>query len=353
MDIQKAFNQITTLHPARRYRRPCSVHHAVPAPDSTSDLVCTLGTDFGILQLDARDSLTWLTGDPASPSHAAGDNPPVIKDVLAQSFHPTNSSLLLAGTRASTVHLIDRRAPPVSWSSFRHSSSVTHLRCLEGSAASRGSSPHHVLVAGLQSSLCIYDLRYLSPAPSPSQQIQPSQRSSSSQGGSTVNHHSADRRRRKSKPGSTFFRYDSDSAPRAAHIKRDDCTRNYASQPTNPSDMRSDGTVTYRDTGAAAAQPVLTFPAYRNAAHVHIGFDLDPATGVVAAAHDDGRVALYSLVSGQRLRSPVVDAVCAPAPVRSLMFQAMPRDRHASLWVGVGTSLRKFSVGSQEADDEC
>ncbi|KAL2753763.1 hypothetical protein ACRALDRAFT_1071834 [Sodiomyces alcalophilus JCM 7366] len=351
---RQTFNQITTLQPARRFHRPCSVHHAVPAPDSASDLVCTLGTDFGILHLDARDNLGWLTGDPISLSHEKKGSRPVPKDVLAQCFHATNPSLLLAGTRASSVHLIDRRAPPGSWSSFRHSSSVTHLRCLEGSAGSRGSHPHHVLVAGLQSSLCIYDLRYLSPPPTQTQPSQPQPPPHLPRGSNTA-HPSTHRRRRRPKSGSTFLRYDSDPGTSAAQNNRNNrnsIARNDTPAQTNPTGARTNVTDADRDTGAAA-RPVLTFPAYRNAAHVHIGFDLDPATGVVAAAHDDGRVALYSLASGQRLRSPVVDAVCAPAPVRSLMFQAMPRDRHASLWVGIGTSLRKFSVGSQGVDDEC
>ncbi|ROT40224.1 hypothetical protein SODALDRAFT_329906 [Sodiomyces alkalinus F11] len=340
----------------------CSVHNAVPAPDAVSDTVCTISTDCGILHLDAQDKLSWLTGSPAPPPHAKAGNRSVPRDVLAQSFHPTHPSLLLAGTRASFVHLIDRRAPAESWSSFRHSSAVTHLRCLEGRPASRGGCAHHVLVAGLQSSLCVYDLRYLSSSP---QQTRPSQAPPPPQSGSTTssrkrsNRPSLHRLRRQPKPGSTFLRYDSDPGLSAARNNRDNDNNIVArndniSSRINPGRARTGGTDTESDAGAAAARPVLTFPAYRNAAHVHIGFDLDPATGVVAAAHDDGRVALYSLASGQRLRSPHVDAVCARAPVRSLMFQTMPGDRHASLWVGVGASLRKFSVGFEgEDDDEC
>lgn len=98
--------------------------------------------------------------------------------------------------------------------------------------------------------------------------------------------------------------------------------------------------------------PLLTFPGYHNEAHMHIGFAVaaDPAMGmahgVVAAAHDDGAVALYSLLDGRRLGCPAVDSWRADGPVRCLAFETLPRDTHPSLFVGRGPSIEKYSFGT-------
>ncbi|KAF6809017.1 hypothetical protein CSOJ01_07188 [Colletotrichum sojae] len=111
--------------------------------------------------------------------------------------------------------------------------------------------------------------------------------------------------------------------------------------------------IRHRRSKPNGTKPVLEFPKYRNEAHMHIGWDVDVAAGVVAAAHDDGGVGLYSLLSGRRLRCAAVDGLKARTPIKSLQFQTMPGRRHASLFAGVGPSLRMFSVGALDADDEC
>lgn len=287
----------------------CSVYNAVPAPSAVGDVVCTVGTNCGILRLDGRDNLTWLTGDPAN-HHKRGKNRRTPEDVLAQSFHTTNPNLLYAGTRASEVFLVDHRAPPVAWSCFRHASSVTHLRALRGSGP-EGSNEHHVLVAGLRSSLCVYDSRYLKAHHPPRTIEEPLALS-----------------------------------PRKRHQRGDDPNAEQAVP--GPSEGKRQST----RRATPVTRPILTFPGYKNEAHVNIGLGVEEDVGVVAAAHDDGRVAIYSLQSGRRLRSPVVDAVKADTPIKSLQFQAMPRERHVSLWVGIEAALHKYSVGLAE-DDEC
>jgi hypothetical protein len=95
-------------------------------------------------------------------------------------------------------------------------------------------------------------------------------------------------------------------------------------------------------------RPVVTFPAYRNAAHIDTGLDvlLEPgygSRGIVAAAHDDETVGLYSLRDGSRLPGGAVDSIKAGAVVRSMMWATLPGDRHPSLFVGQGSCVKKYS----------
>ncbi|KAG5913722.1 hypothetical protein E4U42_000910 [Claviceps africana] len=106
------------------------------------------------------------------------------------------------------------------------------------------------------------------------------------------------------------------------------------------------------DGGGNARAPLLSFPGYRNAAHVHAGWDVSTELGLVAAAHDDGTVRLFSLTTGRTLRSPAVDGLWTDAPVKALAFSTMGGERLPSLWVGEGQALRKFSLGARHFEDE-
>jgi WD40 repeat protein len=99
-------------------------------------------------------------------------------------------------------------------------------------------------------------------------------------------------------------------------------------------------------------RPLLKFHEHHNEAHFHIGWDVSPELNVVAAAQDNGTVKLFSLKSGRRLQCPVVESIQVDAPIKALMFQKMPRERMASLFVGEGPLLRKFSFGALEWGDE-
>lgn len=99
--------------------------------------------------------------------------------------------------------------------------------------------------------------------------------------------------------------------------------------------------------------PVVRFPEYRNTASIHIGLDVDTRLGIVAAASEDraqaqdGRVYLYSLESGKRLDCPALTQVRAGRVLKAVVFQTMPREEHASLFVGVGQTIQKFSFGER------
>ena len=97
-----------------------------------------------------------------------------------------------------------------------------------------------------------------------------------------------------------------------------------------------------------AARPVVVFDGYRNAAHLKIGLDVllppdGPGGGVVAAAQDDGTVGLWSLRDGGRLDGGEVDGIRAGGVVRCLMWAVLAGDRHASLFVGEGNWVGKYS----------
>ncbi|KAK1827573.1 hypothetical protein QBC39DRAFT_375498 [Podospora conica] len=108
--------------------------------------------------------------------------------------------------------------------------------------------------------------------------------------------------------------------------------------------------------------PVLTFPEYKNASSMQIGLDVllgpEYGSGLVAAAHDDGKVALFSIRDGRKLGCPALDDVnlvrpsaAVPGPaylqsnavVKSVVFQTLPEDRHASLFVAARSRVEKFS----------
>ncbi|KAI0013305.1 hypothetical protein F4779DRAFT_445861 [Xylariaceae sp. FL0662B] len=102
-----------------------------------------------------------------------------------------------------------------------------------------------------------------------------------------------------------------------------------------------------------ASTPVLVFPEYRNLAHIDIGFDYDACAGLVAAAHDDGTMALYSVRSGRRLRSRDVDRVAsARGPIQSVQFQTFPGDPTPTLFVGEHSSINAYSFGVDDPADE-
>ncbi|ETS77540.1 hypothetical protein PFICI_11414 [Pestalotiopsis fici W106-1] len=104
------------------------------------------------------------------------------------------------------------------------------------------------------------------------------------------------------------------------------------------------------------ALSLVDFPEYKNNAHIKIGFDVDIEAGIVATAHDDGRVALHSLQSGNQLESPAIDMVKADVesrgPIKTLQFAKMNNDAHSSLFVGAGSTMKVFSYGPVMADDD-
>jgi hypothetical protein len=106
---------------------------------------------------------------------------------------------------------------------------------------------------------------------------------------------------------------------------------------------------------AEATRPLVIFHEYRNMPFIQIGLDVltegGYGKGLVAAAHDDGTVGVYSLQNGKRLAAGAVDGIHEPSVVKSLMWSAFPGDRHPSLFVGEGGCVRKYSFGGGANDE--
>ncbi|CAM1510422.1 Fc.00g007570.m01.CDS01 [Cosmosporella sp. VM-42] len=225
------------------------VHGATPAPAS-SDLICIVGTNDGILRVHSNETMTWVAPKPkgnASP-----------QEIFSQDFQQDNHNVIVAGGRKPRLWTTDLRAPEKEWRFTKHASSIAHVRSV---------NPHQILVAGLQNTMSLYDMRFFG--------------------------------------------------------------------------SRANGT-----------KPLLTFPDHRNDAHFQIGWDVSPQLNVVAAAQDNGTVKLFSLNTGRRLRNSTLDAMHTDTPIKALLFQTMPHEKMPSLFIGEGPSLRKFSFGTVEMEDE-
>ncbi|KAF4634354.1 hypothetical protein G7Y89_g3752 [Cudoniella acicularis] len=121
---------------------------AAAHPDSS--LLFAFGTSQGILTMDKRDfSATWLSPKPSSETSAT----PYPKDVFAMEFLSDNPFILLSGGRNGILNITDLRRPRFESDAdvILHPSCITHIKQLD---------MHRLIVAGLNSSLCQYDLRY-------------------------------------------------------------------------------------------------------------------------------------------------------------------------------------------------
>lgn len=273
---------------------------ACPASTSGSGLDALIATSQGIMSISssgARGGVSWVTPKPTGTArprssrnhHQDGST----GDVFSVDYHPSNPRVCYAGCRSAKVLRVDIRAPNSSGSglesAFRHRSSAAHVRCLDD---------HRVLVAGPRSTMAIYDTRWTK------------QRRPAGNGG--VGNH--------------------------------------------------------QDHNGKIPQPVVEFPEYKNEVHVKIGLDVTHNAGgvagggrgggVVAAALGNGTVGVFSLRTGRRLRAGDVDdprVLRAPGGggvVKALQFHRLPWEKEASLFVGVGPAVRKFTFGVDDGEGE-
>lgn len=269
----RAANHYQRLSIRHRLRDEWLVHKSTPAPAS-SDLICAIGTNAGILRVMSNETMSWASAQ----TPPKGTQSP--QEIFDLDFVRGNHNVLVAGGRQPRLWTADLRTQEAEWTCARHASTITHVRSL---------TEHHVLVAGLEHNMCLYDLRFMA--------LQ---------------------------------------APTPIHK-------------------------------TASSRPLLSFPGYRNEAHIHTGFDVSTELNVVASAQDDGIVRLFSLRSGRQIlpkpampgtrsleatRKQALGGIWRDVPVRAMMFQTMPRDKMPSLFVGDGPLLRKFSFGAEALDAE-
>jgi hypothetical protein len=161
------------------------------------------------LTIDKENIHTHFLGHNLFPPGYSGD-------VFALEFLSNDPSVLISGGRSGILNITDLRVHDFGQQAdtIKHQSSITHIKQLDN---------HRIIVAGLKSSLCQYDLRF-----------------------------------RK---------------------------------------------------GPKRTQSILQYPDYQNTASIRIGFDVDPESGIVAAAqeHDISHspVQLFSLHGGHALQSVV------------------------------------------------
>ncbi|GKU05671.1 myocyte-specific enhancer factor 2d [Fusarium langsethiae] len=125
------------------------VHSSTPAPPS-SDLICVLGSNNGLLQVRSNETLSAIA------PRVAPKGIKIPQEIFAQDFQEGNHNVLLAGGRQPRLWITDFRAPQPQWSFAKHASSITHIKSV---------NPYQVLVSGLQSSMALYDVRFLSRNP--------------------------------------------------------------------------------------------------------------------------------------------------------------------------------------------
>jgi hypothetical protein len=240
-----------------------------------SPFVFVVACEDGVMAMDETASLQPMIRSPIQPS---GERSAVLAvECLAQ--HP---SVILAGARNGSIMFFDVRQREREFKSdmgsIKHPSAVSKIKQL---------NDHVIVVAGLNSTLCNYDLRFIQQRPRDM---------------AWPDWHYADAKR--------------------TEITRDEVTN-----------------------------PILLYPEHRNSAHVELGFDVDVETGIVAAAQYDPykTISIFSLKTGQILRSLHVKdtqalSSCDKADVKALKFvQERGSGYMKSLWVAKGTRIIRFA----------
>jgi hypothetical protein len=109
------------------------------------------GSSHGILTVDKNVDLSWLT--PRRRDSIDGLHNSYQTDIFAIEFLSDNHSILLSGGRKGLLNIVDLRLPNFGTHAdvISHPSSITHIKQLDA---------HRIIVAGLNSTLCQYDLRF-------------------------------------------------------------------------------------------------------------------------------------------------------------------------------------------------
>jgi hypothetical protein len=255
-----------------------SVFTSTAAPGA-SHLLFAVGTSHGIMstnKCDYNDGVFALE---------KGEIDPYASDVFALEFlSDKNPSILLSGGRRGILDIMDLRTPELTRASdaINHPSTITNIRQLDS---------HHILVAGLHSSLRQYDLRFNKPAAS-------------------------------TKPPTRG-------------------NRGRAGRPHNPN--------------AIITRPVLEYEGFSNAATIQHGLEVDLETGVLAVAQEHDAVhppvQLFSIRGGQMLPSPKMDNILhRDQVVKCVDWVGDVEGSSKSLYV-LGNGLHRFTWTGDGIDE--
>jgi hypothetical protein len=240
-----------------------------------SPFVFVIALEDGVATMDGMASLYAMISPPVQPSEQRS----AVLAVECLSQHP---SIILAGARNGHIKFFDVRQRVREYQSdmesIKHPSAVTKIKQL---------NDHVIVVAGLNSTLCNYDLRFVQQRPREM---------------AWLDWHCA-----------------------------------YAKGP--------------EIVGNEVSNPILLYPEHRNSAHVELGFDVDLEAGIVAAAQHDpyNTVKIFSMKTGQVLQSLHVKdtqslSSCDKADVKALRFvQDRGIEYMKSLWVAKGTRIIRYA----------
>lgn len=181
-----------------------------------------------------------------------------------------------------------------------HSSSITHIKQIDA---------HRILVAGLSSTLCQYDLRYRK-IDTPPALDHPQQHSKKARKAHHNSHHKPRRR---------------------------------------------------------ATRAILSYPEYKNEATIRTGLDVDVESGLIAAGQeaDDetSKVEIFSLHGGQKLKTLVAERCKSGGendwsvrPSNCVKWVNDGYGKGKSLWAGVDKEVKRFTWATWaqgEVDYDC
>ncbi|KAG9228952.1 hypothetical protein BJ875DRAFT_388378 [Amylocarpus encephaloides] len=143
-----------SLSPGTSRDPTTSLYKSTPA-NFGSSLLFAISSSHGILTIDKRNlDMNWVTPKPINKANDSGTED-CLQDVFALEFLRDKEAVLLSGGRRGLLYTHDLKAPGIGRMSadiICHPSSITHIKQLNS---------HRIIVAGLESSLCQYDLRYL------------------------------------------------------------------------------------------------------------------------------------------------------------------------------------------------
>jgi hypothetical protein len=236
-----------------------------------SPFVFAIAAGDGVITMDPQAStMSWMHPPTGDPEHGS-----TIFAVGCLSQHP---SVVLAGTRSGSITGFDvrLRTKHLGFEKMRHPSTVYQIKQLNDNL---------IVVAGLNSTLCNYDLRFIQQRPLD-----------------------------KTWPNRTWLRG-----------------------------------LGLRDPQFQVSNPVLIYPGHSNDAHTDLGFDIDPDAGIVAAvqANDFSTVKIFSSKSGEVLRSLNPSFAVPRADLTSVKAVRFVQDcdsRHMkSLWVAKGTKMVHYA----------
>src|SRR5688572_2849083 len=150
MSTANQYQRLSTLH---RLRDQWVVHGATPAPSSSPETLCVIGTNAGILRVSSNEAVSWLSAPPPSSSSSSGrkTGPQLPREIFSQDFQIDNPNVLYAGGRQARLWRTDLRTGGREWGFEGVRSSLAHVKSLGGGK--------EVLVSGPRDFMAVYDVR--------------------------------------------------------------------------------------------------------------------------------------------------------------------------------------------------